>query len=316
MTKKIIGLSCGRKNSNSEHFLKAALMAAEEQGAETEIIRAMDHKVLPCNSCFACMKTGRCAKDDVDWILERTLLGDTAVIVSAPVYHLRACSYLMIIAEKTNHLFPKKPDLFERRRVGAAISVGGSGYDGWSSLGLTSINLFLQHFATLVDQIQIDHCASTGAALTPDNAWAIERSRQLGRNVARTLDLPFEEWKFLGVDPAVSCPVCHCNIIYVEKDFPEIMCPVCEVHGIVSVNDGRFSVAWNAHDVREPRFSTPKEAHHLGWIMRHAYVDEPKQVALAEVQEKIRQYDAYGKVIAAKKAPRTNGQRKRGHAEE
>jgi hypothetical protein len=28
MTKKIIGLSCGRKTGNSEHFLKAALMAA------------------------------------------------------------------------------------------------------------------------------------------------------------------------------------------------------------------------------------------------------------------------------------------------
>jgi multimeric flavodoxin WrbA len=47
LTKKIVGLSCGRKNSNSEHFLKAALMAAEEEGVETEIIRAMDHKVLP-----------------------------------------------------------------------------------------------------------------------------------------------------------------------------------------------------------------------------------------------------------------------------
>ena len=108
MTKKIIGLSCGRKNGNSEDLLKAALMAAEEEGCETEIIRAMDHKVLPCNSCWACMKTGRCAKDDVDWILEQTLLSDTAIIVSAPVYHLRSCSYLMIIAEKTNHLFSRE----------------------------------------------------------------------------------------------------------------------------------------------------------------------------------------------------------------
>ena len=160
-------------------------MAAEEEGVESEIIRAHDLKVLPCNSCWACMKTGRCAKDDVDWILEQTLLGDTAVIVSAPVYHLRASSYLMIIAEKTNHLFSRKPDIFERRRVGAAISVGGSGYDGWTSLGLLSINLFLQHFTTLVDQVQIDHCAALGAALTPDNERALERSRQLGKNVAR-----------------------------------------------------------------------------------------------------------------------------------
>ena len=51
MTKKIIGLSCGRKNSNCEHFLKAALMAAEEEGVESEIIRLMDFKLKPCDSC-------------------------------------------------------------------------------------------------------------------------------------------------------------------------------------------------------------------------------------------------------------------------
>ena len=141
----------------------------------------------------------------------------------------------MIIAEKTNHLFSRKEGIFERKRAGAAISVGGSGYDGWTSLGLTSINLFLQHFTTLVDQVQVDHCANIGAALTPDNAAAVERCRQLGKNVARTMDLPFEDWKFLGDDPAVACPVCHCNILYIEKDFPEIMCPTCEVHGTVSV---------------------------------------------------------------------------------
>jgi multimeric flavodoxin WrbA len=304
MTKKILGLSCGRKNSNSEHFLKAALMAAEEEGCQTEFIRATDLKVTPCNFCNVCLKTGKCAKDDVDWILEQTLLGDTGMIVSAPVYHLRSCSYLMIIAEKTNHMFGCKPDLFERRRVGAAISVGGSGYDGWSSLGLTSVNLFVQHFTTLIDQIQIDHCAMTGAALTPDNAWAVERCRRLGKNMARTMDLPFEEWRFLGDDPAVACPVCHCNILYIEKDFPEIMCPTCEVHGTISVKDGKYSVAWNEEDVREPRFSAPKEARHLHWIMEHGFVEEPKQLVLPEVQESIKRYDSWGKVIAPTRAAR------------
>ena len=37
--KKIIGYSSGRKNGNSEVLLKHALMAAEKQGVETEIIQ-------------------------------------------------------------------------------------------------------------------------------------------------------------------------------------------------------------------------------------------------------------------------------------
>ena len=227
-------------------------MAAEEEGCETEIIRAFDHKVTPCNSCWACMKTGKCAKDDTDWILEQTLLGDAGIIISAPVYHLRACSYLMIIAEKTNHMFSRKEGIFERKRAGAAISVGGSGYDGWTSLGLTSINLFLQHFATLVDQVQVDHVANIAAALTPDNDAAVERCRRLGKNMARTMDMPFDEWKFLGDDTPVACPVCHCNILYIEKDFPEIMCPTCEVHGMISAAAGR-QVLGGLEPRRRPR---------------------------------------------------------------
>ena len=80
------------------------------------------------------------------------------------------------------------------------------------------------------------------------------------------------------------------------------MCPTCEVHGTVSVEDGGFSVTWNPADVREPRFSAPKEAHHLEWITRHEHQEEPKQIALPEVQEKIRRYSSYGNVIAPERA--------------
>ena len=303
MTRKIIGLSCGRKNSNCEAFLKAALMAAEQQGVESEIIRLMDLKITPCNSCQACFKTGKCAKDDTDWVLERTMLADGGIIVAAPVYHIRSNAYLLIISEKMNHMFPRKPDIFERQRVGAAISVGGSGYDGWSSLGLTCINLFLQHFVTLVDQIQINHCADVNAALTPDNQWAIDRCRQMGGNVAAALSLPFDEVRYAGEDAGVSCPVCHGNIIYVENNFPQIACPVCQVHGTVSAKDGTFAVDWNVEDAKSPRFSASMEHHHLDWIMAHAR-EEGSQLAMPETQEKVRQYNAYGNIIVPEKAPK------------
>ena len=63
-----------------------------------------------------------------------------------------------------------------------------------------------------------------------------------------------------------------------------------------------FSVAWNSDDAREPRFSTPKEKHHLEFIMRHEHQEEPLQIALSEVQEEIRRYNAYGKLIAPERA--------------
>jgi multimeric flavodoxin WrbA len=296
VSKKIIGLACGRKNGNSENFLKTALMAADELGVESEIIRMNDLKVLPCNACHACMKIGKCVKDDVDWILEQTMLGDGGLIVSAPVYHVRPSSNLIIISEKMNHLFRRKPDIFERKRMGAAISVGGSGYDGWTSLGLPVMNLFLQHFCTLVDQIQINHCADFGAALTPDNQWAIDRCKQLGRNLVKAMSLPPEKVKYLGEDSGLSCPVCHCNVFYVEKDLPDIACPTCQVHGKVSYQGGKYKVDWNAADIKNPRFSTAMEDHHHEWIARHR-TEETPQIAMPETQEKLKQYAAYGKFV-------------------
>jgi hypothetical protein len=73
--KKIIGLSCGRKNGNSETLLKEAAMGAEEFGIETEIIRAAELNIKPCRGCDGCLVAlshGHIAScsvrdDDVEW---------------------------------------------------------------------------------------------------------------------------------------------------------------------------------------------------------------------------------------------------------
>jgi multimeric flavodoxin WrbA len=82
--KKIIGLSCGRVNGNCEILLKEALMAAEELGVQSEIIRAMELRVRPCKGCEACtIALGRgkepryaITNDDVPWILAKILMED------------------------------------------------------------------------------------------------------------------------------------------------------------------------------------------------------------------------------------------------
>jgi multimeric flavodoxin WrbA/uncharacterized Zn finger protein (UPF0148 family) len=297
---KIIGLSFGRKNGNCEAFLKAALMAAEEDGIKSEIIRAMDMKILPCISCGACFRNAKCPHDDTDWILENTMLGDAALIVAAPVYHIRPPATLICVSEKLNHVFLKNPYVHERKKLSAAISVGGSGYDGWTSLGLPIIHLFLQHFSTIIDQIQINHCADKGAALTPDNQWAIDRSKQLAHNLVKAMKLSVEKVKYVGEESPISCPVCHCNIFYLEKGLPDIACPTCQVHGKVSYAEGKYQVAWNADDIQNPRFSASKQHHHMEWIMNHAKEEGP-QIAMPEIQMKIKQYNAWGKYLKPEK---------------
>ncbi len=41
---------------------------------------------------------------------------------------------------------------------------------------------------------------------------AIERAKELGRNVARAMNMPIEEVKYVGEEAGVSCPLCHYSI--------------------------------------------------------------------------------------------------------
>ena len=297
-TKKIIGLSTGRKNGNSEFALKEALMGAEELGVKSEIIRAMELRVKPCRGCEACSMTllrggePRCAikDDDVPWILEKTLLEDCGLIVSVPTYHLRANGYFEIINERMLPILFGNPWILKKTRVGAIIAVGGS---DWTPLTLTCANIFVQHTRKLVDQMQVNYATRPGAVLADEKA--LERARELGRNVARAMMMPIEEVKFVGDETDVSCPVCHCNVLKVPEKLPHVICPVCDIHGVISFDGDKMKVEWNDEDVKHPRFSEYGVSKHMEVIAKthKKFFTEDE----AKVKKLRKKYISYGKII-------------------
>ena len=56
MSIKVMGITAGRKNGNSEILLKEALTACEEAGAEVTMINLRDFNILDCTGCTACTK--------------------------------------------------------------------------------------------------------------------------------------------------------------------------------------------------------------------------------------------------------------------
>lgn len=56
MAYKIMGITAGRKNSNSEILLKEALMACEAAGAEITMVNLRDYNIVDCTGCTACTK--------------------------------------------------------------------------------------------------------------------------------------------------------------------------------------------------------------------------------------------------------------------
>lgn len=332
---KIIALSCGRKNSFTENLIKEAAMGAEELGIETEIIRAMSLKVLPCRGCdHLCMKSGECwQKDDVEWILQKTCVEDAALILGVPCYHVRANGFFTCIHERLNHIFMNNWKIMKKTRVGAVIGVGGSGYDGWTSLTLPMVDIFIQHTRKVVDRMQVNFCAIkewnlwARTDMTPvthkvrvtdipyEEMWtafgpqddrmefygkALSRARELGRNVANAMNMPIEEVKYLGERSGVECPVCHCNILHIHEDLPYVACPTCAVRGEVVVEDGKMKVKWNEADVQLPRFSLEADRHHVEWLSKH-YFKNPEYFAAAA--EMTKEHRKYGNIIRPEGAP-------------
>jgi multimeric flavodoxin WrbA len=333
--KKIIALSCGRKNHVTESLIKSAAMGAEELGIETEIIRAMSLKVLPCRGCDElCIKSGKCwQKDDVEWILNKTCVEDAALIVGVPCYHVRANGFFTCIHERMNHLFINNWEIMRKTRVGAIIGVGGGGYDSWTSLNLPMIDIFVQHTRKVVDRMQANFCAIKEwnlwerTDMTPvthkvriedipyEEMWTVygpqddriefyrkvlARARELGRNVARAMKAPVEDAKYMGEKSDVECPVCHGNILHVHEALPHVMCPTCAVRGEVVIENGKMRVEWNKADAELSRFSLEGDQHHVEWLAKH-YFRNPEYFAAAA--ELTKEYNSYGKIIRPEGAP-------------
>ena len=326
--KKIIALSCGRKNQFCETLIKEAAMGAEEFGVETEIIRAMSLKVLPCNGCNGCMQKGVCVlKDDVEWILEKTCVEDAALIIAVPCYHVRANGYFACINERMNHLFMKNFEIMRKTRVGGIIGIGGSGYDSWTALNNPMVEIFMQHTRKIVDKFQVNFCAVKEWNLwlrddmTPvtqkvrvtdipyEEMWtafgpqldrieffkkALSRARQLGRNVAKAMDMPAEDAPYLGEKSGVACPVCKSNILHVHEDLPYVVCPVCAVRGEIVIENNKMQVKWNENDAKLPRFSMEADHHHVGWLTKHYFAAQEYNQAAEEI---MKGYRDYGKII-------------------
>lgn len=255
------------------------------------------------------------------------MVEDCALIISVPCYHVRANGYLTCIHERMNHLFMKDMNLLKKTRVGAIIGVGGSGYDGWTSLNNAMVEVFMQHTRKVVDKIQINYYAVREwnlwdrTDMTPvtqkvritdipyEEMWkvfgqqddrieffkkSLARARELGRNVARAMMVPIEEAKYVGEKSGVACPVCQSNILHVHEDLPYVTCPVCAVRGEITTEGGKMKVKWNEEDAKKPRFSYEGDMHHVEWLGKHYFANPQYFKAIDELTEK---HKKYGKVI-------------------
>ena len=68
LTMIVLGIICSpRKKGNTEILVNEALNGAKERGADTQVIRVADLKIMPCDGCELCKEYGECKiKDDMN----------------------------------------------------------------------------------------------------------------------------------------------------------------------------------------------------------------------------------------------------------
>lgn len=150
MSKKVLGITAGRKSGNSEILLKEALLRCQEQGADVTMINLRDYNILDCTGCTFCtkgMSEGKnvgCVLDNKDdkKKINEVMVNADAVIFSAPMYDLMACSsFLRFMMRNLSYetAFLETIGAIEPKdRVAALIAVGGS-TRSWQSMALETM---------------------------------------------------------------------------------------------------------------------------------------------------------------------------------
>jgi len=260
---KILGLTCGRRMSNTEILVKEALMGAQEAGAEVEIVRLMDLDIKPCTGCNTCVIDlfekgggGDCVlRDDFKWLDDKILDCD-GIVVGSPIYEKSPTGYLKTLNDRMGpshdmafRLIAKKireekgittgkgPD--ERTfkpRAASLIAVGGS---DWTELALPLMQLFAMPMQIeVVDQHVYNWTALPGIVSLDDEKLA--RAHMSGKHLAESLKKPLSEAKYIG-DEGI-CPVCHCKVIEMTGRMSEASCATCGIKGVLVTEGDKVSL--------------------------------------------------------------------------
>ena len=295
--KKVLGISFGRKMSNTDVMVKTALMECEKAGYKVKFLRGDDLDIKPCTGCISCvvgMTTGRgkggCPLKDDFHILDEALMECDAVIVGCPTYVLSPTGKFKIVCDSIGPSHDitfrkatydegiaagKSPDTLPdprsfKKRVGALISVGGAMTKNWLAFMLPTMYEFTMSMGIDVVDMHEYHGAM-GYEHVLGNDKQMERMRLMGQNVASALQADTEEervrWR--GEQQGV-CPVCHCNMLTVSEDGSSVECPVCGIRGTASMEDGKLKVAFSEAEQKRSRLHWDGKLEHSTEIKTRA----------------------------------------------
>ncbi|SMC34969.1 flavodoxin family protein [Sporomusa malonica] len=190
MTKILALIGSPRANGTNSQVVDEILRGAASCG-NVEVHKILLHqlKIVPCQSCNRCFKTGRChLHDDMELIYERILDMD-AFILAAPIYFNGISGQAKLAIDRCQPFwsakYVMKTDVFAgRKRPGLFIATGGQPlYDGQfiGSLHVAKL-LFKMIGVKMIGDLTLPDLDARPLAARPDDlAQAFEFGQKLMR---------------------------------------------------------------------------------------------------------------------------------------
>ena len=321
---RVLGLSFGKKNANSDILTKEALFGAKEAypDAEIKFINTQRLTIDRCIGCGACSmalergKDNNCViKDDFQMVEEEIRKAD-AIIVVAPVYVLQpvgqfknlvdrfSCRHDVsainwVLDKRRSGEMPGDPDAFPqerfKRRTVSYISVGGASTENWTSMGTATLHLF--GFPVMMQVIANYNANSMGTIGNPYlDEELIGHMHEIGKRTAAALEMDPKDVEFYGPKGNGACPVCHQNLLTVNGT-TTVECPICGIEGKISIDGDKLHVEFSEAQQARARGTFAGLREHTTEIQGFGAICGPKIMANKELldrhMDRIKNFDKY-----------------------
>ena len=252
---KILALNGSfRKNGNTEILLKQALMGAESEGAQVEILRLTDYKISPCRGCGLCLfreNVCQVKDDDVSFIFSKVKECD-GVLLGSPCYFLELTAVIKQLIDRCwilGHQIGKikKP----------ATVIVPYATRGWIPYISAQSNILLNVMGlTKINEAAV--CVQGISEVVLDQE-ALDVAYRMGREIAVAIGK--KDFTYTGEEGV--CPSCHDWLLRILKDRETVECPTCGIRGKLSMVNGKIRVKFEKKALKDNRFDPEASYNHF-----------------------------------------------------
>lgn len=321
---KVLGISFGKKNANTDILVKEALYGAKGAVPDAEIrfINTQRLTIDRCIGCGACSmnlekgKDNDCIIKDDFQMVEEAIREADAIILGAPVYVLQpvgqfknlvdrfSCRHDVsainwVLDKRRNGEAPGNADDFPqerlKRRTVSYISVGGATTKNWVSMGCATLHLF--GFPAMMKVVGNYNAYKMGITANPYlDQQLIDNMREMGKRTAEAYFMEDKDIEWFGPQGEGTCPVCHQNLLTVNGT-TTVECPICGIEGKISIEGDKLNVTFSEEQQARARGTFRGLREHTTEIQGFGAVCAPKIMENKEFLDKqmdrIKNFDKY-----------------------